>query len=213
MSRKQKKTPENSRFYLRGEDNTKRCPKHGQLDRNLSFPKPRTNSQMTAGNAAGFLYSLSPQRLPRSLRGMITGWGCLSKATTRAGMGWFKGLMFKAGTPLARPGCSMPHLTRPWKIHIRSKSLVLSLGHQHNALVFDRLENPFILHFNRNLTFRSQKLEISCNSTYQSVNNTTYKPQGTNMKSCTLLYASLFTALPLPLLDDHIVLNWDHKED
>lgn len=86
------KPPEYSRFHLRGKDNTKRCPKCGQLDRNLSFPKAKTNPQMTAGNATGFLYSPSPQRLPRSHRGMITGWGCLSKATTGAGVDNWGGL-------------------------------------------------------------------------------------------------------------------------
>lgn len=51
---------------------------------------------MTAGNATGFLYSLSPQRLPGSLRRMITGWGCLSKAMTGIGVDNWGGLAQKA---------------------------------------------------------------------------------------------------------------------
>lgn len=42
------------------------------------------------------LYFPSPQRLPRSLRGVITGWGCLSKAMTRAGVDNWDGLAQKA---------------------------------------------------------------------------------------------------------------------
>lgn len=95
---KSRKPPGNSRFHLRTQDYIKRCPKCGQLDRNLPFPnptQPNPTPQKTAGNATNFLCSPSPQGLPRSRRGMITGWGCLRKVTTGTGVDNRGGLAHK----------------------------------------------------------------------------------------------------------------------
>lgn len=57
----------------------------------------KPNPQKTAGNATNFLCSPSPQRLPRSLEGMITGWACFNKATTWTGVDNWGGLAHTTG--------------------------------------------------------------------------------------------------------------------